>query len=144
MSPFRLEEFMAAVQSEELTTLLAEIHVQLLKSMLREEDAQQTWFGPLDQKDSTNSMLHFTDGLTWPEVLRVYMQSDPAVFGPALQLLESCEYPFTSCDIRLRVLKFLTDHFLCNTAVRQELLSEGNYMSILFNTQFSLLQCLFF
>jgi len=97
----------------------------LLKAMLREEDTQQTWFGPLDQKDSTNSMLHFSDTLTWPEVLRIYLQSDP-VYIPALELLESCEYPFTTCDVRLLVLKFLTDHFLCNTAVRQEILSEAN------------------
>jgi len=116
---------MAALQSEELTHLLAEVHVQLLRSMLREEDTQQTWFGPLDQKDSINSMLHFSDSLTWPEVLRVYFQSDPVVFGPALSLIESCEYPFTSCSVRLKVLKFLTDHFLCNTSVRQEILSEG-------------------
>lgn len=102
------------------------MHVQLLKAMLREEDAQQTWFGPLDQKDSTNSMLQFNDSLTWPEVMRVFLQSDP-IFATALSLLESCEYPFTTCDVRLRVLKFLTDHFLSNTAVRQEILSEGNF-----------------
>lgn len=125
LSPFRIEDFMAALQSEEMSSLLAEVHVMLLKAMLREEDAQQTWFGPLDQKDSTNSMLHFSDTLTWPEVLRIYLQSDP-VYIPALELLESCEYPFTTCDVRLLVLKFLTDHFLCNTAVRQEILSEGS------------------
>lgn len=116
---------MAALQSEELTCLLAEVHVQLLRAMLREEDVQQTWFGPLDQKDSTNSILLFSDSVTWPEVLRVYLNSDPVVFGPVLRLLESCEYPFTTCAVRLKVLKFLTDHFLCNTAVRQEILSEG-------------------
>lgn len=124
LSPFRLEDFLGALQSEELTPLLAEVHVQLLKAMLREEDAQQTWFGPLDQKDSTNSMLYFNDSLTWPEVMRVFLQSDP-IFSPALALLDSCEYPFTTCDVRLQVLKFLTDHFLSNTAVRQEILSEG-------------------
>lgn len=120
---------MAALQSEEMSSLLAEVHVMLLKAMLREEESQQTWFGPLDQKDSTNSMLHFSDTLTWPEVLRIFLQSD-IIFAPALQLLESCEYPFTSCDIRLKVLKFLTDHFLCNTAVRQEILSEGKLQPI--------------
>ena len=127
LSPFRLEDFLGALQSEELTPLLAEVHVQLLKAMLREEDAQQTWFGPLDQKDSTNSMLYFNDSLTWPEVMRVFLQSDP-IFAPALALLDSCEYPFTTCDVRLRVLKFLTDHFLSNTAVRQEILSEGTHL----------------
>ena len=93
--------------------------------MLLEEDAQQTWFGPMDQKESTNSMLHFSDAVSWPEVLRAYMQSDPVVFGPALTLLESCDYPFTTAAIRLEVLKFLTDHFLGNTTVRQEIDSNG-------------------
>ena len=115
---------MATLQSEEPTPLLAEIHVQLLKAMLREEDVQQTLFGPLDLKDSANSMLNFADTLTWPEVMRVFLQSD-ATFAPALSLLESCEYPFTSCNVRLSLLKFLTDHFLCNTDVRQEFLNEG-------------------
>lgn len=124
LSAFRLEDFMAALQSEELTSLLAEIHLMLLKAMLREEEAQQTWYGPLDQKDSINSILHFSDTLTWPEVLRLYLQSD-AAFAPALQLLESCDYPFTECRVRLQMLKFLTDQFLCNSAVRQELMSEG-------------------
>jgi nucleosome-remodeling factor subunit BPTF len=55
---------------------------------------------------------------------------DPT-FAPALSLLESCEYPFTTCDVRLNLLKFLTDHFLCNTAVRQEFLSEGNILLII-------------
>ncbi len=37
LSPFRLEDFMEALRAEELTSLLSEIHVQLLKAMLREE-----------------------------------------------------------------------------------------------------------
>lgn len=57
----------------------------------------------------------------------MYLQSDP-LFVAALRLLEDCEYPFVSCQVRLQVLKFLTDQFICNTAVRQDILSEGDFL----------------
>ena len=114
---------MASLQSEEVTLLLAEVHIQLLKALLREEDDQQTMFGSMDLRDSINSILMFGDTLTWPQVMRTYFQSDP-IFAPALSLLESCEYPFATADVRLRLLKFLTDQFLCNTAVHK-ILSDG-------------------
>ena len=123
LSPFLLEDFVASLQSEEVTPLLAQVHIQLLKALLNEEDKQQTAFGPMDLRDSINSILMFGDTLTWPEVMRTYFQSDP-MFAPALSLLESCEYPFATADVRLTLLKFLTDQFLCNTAVHK-ILSDG-------------------
>ena len=121
LSLFLLEDFMASLQSEEVTLLLAEVHIQLLKALLKEEDVQQAVFGPMDQRDSINSILMFCDTLTWPEVMRTYFQSDP-IFASALLLLESCEYPFATADVRLNLLKFLTDQFLCNTSVRKTLI----------------------
>ena len=41
------------------------------------------------------------------------------MFAPALSLLESFEYPFFTANVRLRLLKFLTDQFLCNSAVHK-------------------------
>ena len=117
LSPFLLDDFMASLQSEEVTPLLAKVHIQLLK----EGDGQQKVFGPM--RNSINSILMFGDTLTWPQVMRTYFQSDP-IFAPALSLLESCEYPFATADVRLRLLKFLTDQFLCNTAVHK-ILSDG-------------------
>ena len=114
---------MASLQSKEVTLLLAEVHIQLLKALLKEEDNQQTVFGPMDLRDSINSILMFGDTLTWPQVMRNYFQSDP-MFAHALLLLESCEYPFATADVRLSLLKFLTDQFLCNTAVHK-ILSDG-------------------
>ncbi|XP_045626029.2 nucleosome-remodeling factor subunit NURF301 isoform X1 [Procambarus clarkii] len=124
LSPMRFEDFCAALMAEEQSSLLAEVHMSLLKALIREEDSQQTHFGPLDQKDSINVILYFIDALTWPESLRLYLQSDHE-FRETLHILDSCNYPFTSLENRLQVLQFLCDQFLQTSVVREDLLSEG-------------------
>ena len=99
LSPFRFEEFCVALLVDEQSSLLAEVHIALLKSLIREEDSQQTHFGPLDQKDSVNIVLYFIDTFTWPEVLKCYLQSDQE-FSKMIEILESCEYPFTTLENR--------------------------------------------
>ncbi|XP_008553074.1 nucleosome-remodeling factor subunit NURF301 isoform X1 [Microplitis demolitor] len=125
LSTFRFEDFCAAVNCEDQTNLLAEIHIQLIKALLREEDSQQTHFGPLDQKDSVNVTLYFVDAMTWPEVLRSYVESDKNFDQNVLQILQTTEYPFTSIDNRIKVLQFLTDQFLITNPVREDLIHEG-------------------
>ncbi|XP_046404076.1 nucleosome-remodeling factor subunit NURF301 isoform X3 [Ischnura elegans] len=88
LSPFRFEDFCAALVSEEQTPLLSECHLSLLKALLREEDAQQTHFGPLDHRDSVNVTLYAgCDTFAWPEVLRAYVESDPTELDPTGELL---------------------------------------------------------
>lgn len=99
LSPMRFEDFCAALVAEEQSSLLAEVHMALLKALIREEDSQQTHFGPLDQKDSINVILYFIDALTWPESLRLYLQSD-AEFRIPLTILNTCNYPYTSLENR--------------------------------------------
>jgi nucleosome-remodeling factor subunit BPTF len=125
LSPFRLEDFCAAVVYEDQSALLTEIHIMLLKAILREEDSQQTHFGPLDQKDSFNIALYLIDNITWPEVLRCYVESDVLFDANVLDILTSQEYPYVSVEDRLTVLQFLTDQFLITTIVRDDLLQEG-------------------
>jgi len=110
---------------EDQTNLLAEIHIMLIKALLREEDSQQTHFGPLDQKDSVNVSLYFVDSMTWPEVLRSYVESDKGFDQNILQTLTTTEYPFTAIEDRIKVLQFLTDQFLITNPVREDLLHEG-------------------
>ena len=127
LSSFRFEEFCAALTCDDQTNLLAEIHIQLIKALLREEDSGQTHFGPLDQKDSVNVSLYFVDPMTWPEVLRSYVESDEKNFDEnVLHILTSCEYPFAGVENRLKILQFLTDQFLITNPVREDLLHEGN------------------
>lgn len=125
LSPFRLEDFCGALICDEQSTLLTEIHIALLKAILREEDSQQTHFGPLDQKDSINISLYLLDSVTWPEVLRNYVESDPSFDKNVLSILSTKEYPYTEIDDRLDVLQLLTDQFLTTTSVRDDMIQEG-------------------
>lgn len=125
LSPFRAEDFCAALISDEQCALLTEIHIALIKAILREEDSQQTHFGPLDQKDSINISLYLIDTVTWPEVLRIYVESDPTFSRPVLDILSQKEYPYTEIEDRLTVLQFLTDQFLTTTFVRDDMIQEG-------------------
>lgn len=125
LSPYRFEDFCAALICEEQSMLLAELHIMLLKAILREEDSQQTHFGPLDQKDSVNIVLYLLDNITWPEVLRSYVESDPGFDRNVLHILTTKEYPYTSIEDRLTVLQFLSDQFLTSTTVRDDMLREG-------------------
>ncbi|XP_059054430.1 nucleosome-remodeling factor subunit NURF301 [Achroia grisella] len=124
LSPFRLEDLCAALSCEDQSTLLIEVHIMLLKALLREEDAQQTHFGPLDHKDSINITLFLLDVMTWPEVLRIYVESDKSFDQNVLKILNSCEYPFASIENRVAVLQFLCNQFLITNPVRDDLLSE--------------------
>ena len=125
LSPFRVEDFCAALVSDEQSALLTEIHIALIKAILREEDSQQTHFGPLDQKDSINISLYLLDTVTWPEVLRIYVESDTSFSREVLEILSTKEYPYTEIEDRLTVLQFLTDQFLTTTFVRDAMIQEG-------------------
>ena len=107
LSPFRFEDFCAMLASQDQSNLTSEVHICLLKALLREDDAQQAQYGPLDQKDSMNVFVNFVDSVTWPENLRFYLSTEPEVYKDALQVISSCEYPFTSVENRLKVSKYL-------------------------------------
>lgn len=125
LSPFRFEDFCAALAGQEQCALLAETHIALLKAILREEDSSNTTFGPADLKDSVNSTLYFVDGMTWPEVVRAYCESEPEYGGAALEHLEAEEYPYGPLESKVKVLQFLVDRFLTTNMAREELMSEG-------------------
>uniref|UniRef100_A0A6Q2XZS1 Bromodomain PHD finger transcription factor n=1 Tax=Esox lucius TaxID=8010 RepID=A0A6Q2XZS1_ESOLU len=124
LSPFRFEDFCAALAGQEQCTLLAETHIALLKAILREEDTSNTTFGPADLKDSVNSTLYFIDGMTWPEVVRAYCESDRE-YHHVLPLQEGEEYPYEPLESKIKVLQFLVDQFLTTNLAREELMSEG-------------------
>ncbi|XP_073840777.1 nucleosome-remodeling factor subunit NURF301 E(bx) [Musca autumnalis] len=125
LSPFRFEDFCAALVCDEQSALLTDIHIMLLKAILREEDVQGTHFSPLDQKDTVNISLYLIDAITWPEVLRSYVESDEQFDRDIFNILSNGEYPYTGIDDRVRVLQFLTDQFLTTNAIRDVMLQEG-------------------
>lgn len=125
LSPFRFEDFSAALVCDEQSALLTDVHIMLLKAILREEDVQGTHFSPLDQKDTVNISLYLIDAITWPEVLRSYVESDYFFDRDVYKILSSGDYPYTGVADRVRVLQFLTDQFLTTNAIRDVMLQEG-------------------
>lgn len=125
LSPFRFEDFCAALACDDQNVLLSDIHIALLKAILREEDTQGTHFSPLDQKDTVNIGLYLIDALTWPEVLRSYVESDVSFDRNIYEILSTGEYPFKRVIDRIQVLQFLTDQFLTTNTVREAMLQEG-------------------
>lgn len=125
LTPFRLEDLCAALTSDEQSSLLTEVHIMLLKALLREEDSQSTHFGPLDHKDSINISMYLIDQMTWPDVLKNYLESDSSFDKTILNILAHKDYPYVNIDDRLTVLQFLTDQFLRTTVVRDDLIREG-------------------
>lgn len=127
LSPYLFEDFCAALLSDEQTTLLSETHIALIKAMLREDDANNTTYGPPDLKDSINISLLFIDPMTWPELVHSYLESEyHPDFKDAVSALQSIDYPFVDVAERLKVLQILTDLFLGTNRVREEILVEGN------------------
>ncbi|XP_078385116.1 nucleosome-remodeling factor subunit BPTF isoform X8 [Cetorhinus maximus] len=124
LSPFRFEDFCAALVGQEQCTLIAEMHIALLKAILREEDSSNTTFGPADLKDSINSTLYLIDGMTWPELVRAYCESDRE-YHHVLPYQEKDEYPYGPLENKIKVLQFLVDQFLTTNIAREELMSEG-------------------
>ncbi|KAJ7992762.1 hypothetical protein DPEC_G00282040 [Dallia pectoralis] len=124
LSPFRFEDFCAALVSQEQCTLMAETHTALMKAILREEDTSNTTFGPVDLKDSVHSTLYFIDGMTWPEVVRAFCESDRE-YHHVLPYQEIEDYPYGPLDSKIKVLQFLVDQFLTTNIAREELMSEG-------------------
>ena len=95
LSPFRFEDFTTALMVDEQSPLISEIHIQLLKSLIREDEANGTLYVPSDLKDAVQINFLFIDHVTWPDVLRLYLSSDMKTNG---DLIEACfrgkEYPF--------------------------------------------------
>jgi len=131
LSPFRFEDFCAALTAcggDDQSNLTVDIHVALIHALLREDDGNNTTFGPQDTKDSITISMHFVDAMTWYECIRAYLDSDPhsVEFRSALPLLSRTSYASVTVAERLQLLRTLTDLFLATNRVREELTREGN------------------
>lgn len=130
LSPFRFEDFCAAIQNEEQSPLLAQIHMALLRALLSEDEANGLMFSASDEKDSMNIFLYSFDSFTWPEVVRSYVCSEKIESSDAARAVEGDEtglkpFPLTSNQERLAVLQQLCDQFLSSNTVRDDIMNEG-------------------
>ena len=127
LSPFRFEDFCAALSSEERSTLLSETHMTLLKALLREDDGNNTHFSPQDMKDSVNICYLFLDSMTWYELGRCYLESHKSAdYAEALKAMTKPDYASTTVLEKLEILHTFTDLFLTTNIVREQIINEGN------------------
>ena len=115
--------------------MLSEIHIALLKAIIRAEEKDNTNFGPMDHKDSINALFFFMDTMTWPEAMKQYLSADTTANAEPLAILQEYpEYPVVFSNAsenksfvqaRLNVLSFLADQFLTTNAVRDDIVNEG-------------------
>ncbi|XP_078611546.1 nucleosome-remodeling factor subunit BPTF-like isoform X3 [Branchiostoma floridae x Branchiostoma japonicum] len=124
VSPFRFEDFCAALLSQEQCSLIAEIHIALLKALVREDEQNSTTFGPHDLKDSINIKMYYLDAMTWPELVRCYVESDKE-FRDVLPSCSGPDWPYVPLDDKLKVLRLLTDQVLVSNAIRDFIYTEG-------------------
>nr|CAB3226119.1 nucleosome-remodeling factor subunit NURF301 [Phallusia mammillata] len=124
LSPMLFEDFCAAIASTETTVVLNECHIALLKALVKEDEHLGTTFVPQDQKDAYNIAFYFMDYLTWPEVLRYFVESSPE-FKYILPVVENKDFPSVEPQQKLEVLQFLTNLYLSSTKIRDELMMDG-------------------
>lgn len=125
LTPFRFEDFCVALLINEQTYLLSEIHIQLLKALIHEDDLIGTQHGPQEVRDSINIYLYLLDQITWPEVLRIYLSSDMKKNGKIINECLNDNYPFTTLEKKLTLLEYLCDEFLNTQIVRDMINYEG-------------------
>ncbi|KAL3314104.1 Golgin subfamily A member 7, partial [Cichlidogyrus casuarinus] len=75
ISPIRVEDFIAALTSPDDSCLLAEVHICLMRALLREDDVTGTMHAVSDSRESANLSLYLLDRITWPHLLDSYLTS---------------------------------------------------------------------
>ncbi|XP_046856305.1 nucleosome-remodeling factor subunit BPTF-like isoform X2 [Xenia sp. Carnegie-2017] len=128
LSPFRFEDFCAALVADDKSLLLDQIHLNLVRSIIAEDEANGYSFAANDEKESINLFLYFLDNFTWPEIVRSYITAN-AELSKAVSFVNDSNYPYVSVEKKITVLCCLTEQFLSSNAVREDVVSEGSFVS---------------
>lgn len=140
LSSFRIEEFIAALQLDEMNSLCSEIHITLLKVLIKEDELNSTIICSNEVKDSINIHLYSCDSITWPEVLKLYLlarakgalltnnkvneHSGDIEAKRVVQAIYKTNYPIgIDLGLKLSVLQYLCDSFLETNVAREEILN---------------------
>ena len=131
LSPFRFEDFCAAVNSNEYSNLLDEIHISLLRVLLRADEAAGTVLASPEAKDSVAIALWcgMFDSLSWYESIRLYLASFPhsAALSKIVGVIGQCsQYTSLSVHDRLTLLQALVDLFLLTASARDFMATFGS------------------
>lgn len=70
-------------------------------------------------------MIQLLDGMTYAEILRYYLESDPRFECNEIIKILGENYPFVEVEKRITVLKWLCDFFLQTYTFRQLVTADG-------------------
>lgn len=129
LSPFLFEDFCAALTSDEQSLLLAEIHIAFLKLSFKNDEEDQITLSVQDTNNSFNIIVHLVEPMTYAEVLRQYVESDPRRFPSDVAEALNGNYPFVDVRKRITVLSWLCDRFLNSNDYRNIIRNEGKLIS---------------
>lgn len=128
ISPIGFEDFCAAIISDEQPCILAELHINMLKPLLAEDEANNISYGNTEEKDMVNIHLYILDSYTWPEIVRTYINADPNL-AHLVHIVEKPKYPYVPAEDKLDILSQLTDNILALNFIREEIANEGLFIS---------------
>jgi len=131
LSPFRFEDFCAAVSSDEDSCLLDEVHISVLHALLHADEVAGTVFASYEAKDSVAVALWcgMFDSLSWYESIRLYLASfsHSAALSPIVVILGHCsQYTSLAVHDRLTLLQTLVDLFLLTDSARNFMATFGS------------------
>uniref|UniRef100_A0A915I9G3 Nucleosome-remodeling factor subunit BPTF n=1 Tax=Romanomermis culicivorax TaxID=13658 RepID=A0A915I9G3_ROMCU len=122
--PFTVEDLCACLSSACQSSLLDEIHLSLMRLLLKDDEEKMVQFGAHDCRDSLNATFYFFDHLTYGEVLRRYVESDNRF---PEDVLESCsqDYPFVNIKKRIVVIEWLCHQAMTTKDFKDYMDNEG-------------------
>jgi nucleosome-remodeling factor subunit BPTF len=130
LSPFRFEDFCAALSQTENSRLLDEVHIALLRTVVRADEGLGTMFSSADCKDSVSIMMFcgISDPVAWFELCRLYLKCLPPSNGLQTVLkIFDCRFSYDVINMteRLIILQVLVDLFLATELAREFLVSSN-------------------
>lgn len=129
LSPFRFEDFSAALVADERSTLMSEVHMCLLKALLVEDELCGVVYGPHEERESINMQWALLDPMTLPACLLSYLNADPD-FAAVRSMCETWDdYPIVPVAVRVRVLSFLCERVAETSLIRNHVNVDGAFES---------------
>ena len=111
LTPFRFEDFCCAVTAEENSRLVADIFSAVIRLLIRDTESSGFCLAPHDEKDSIYLPVACLDEMTWPEMVRMYLQSS-AEYKDGLKIIEQSTFPCVSAKDKLDLLEIVSSALL--------------------------------
>ncbi|OQV20057.1 Nucleosome-remodeling factor subunit BPTF [Hypsibius exemplaris] len=126
LTPFRFEDFCCALMAEENSRLIAEIFSSIFRLIIRDCETTGLWLAPHDEKDSVYLPAYCLDSLTWPELVRSYLNSSASPdYAAGVRIVSQPAFPCVPAKDKLDLLEILCATCLrLNGAIRATLTSD--------------------